>query len=605
MATLEQLQAALVNADKAGDTDAARQLAQAIKSMQAPAQPYAVGGPEGRALAMQQVAQEAGPLGAMFGEIGMAVNRAKQGITQLFGANPSQYDQNADALSAALHQAHPAASLAGDVLGNGSMMYLGGTALRGAGALANAANAAKTGAVLTGAGAALAAPKSLPQVMGAGAAYTAATTPGDLGQRAASGAMGALGGMLGYGIGKGAGAVYNAYVAPAVSKIPVVGDIAAALGGPPARGAVQQATASPSMTAQITGGAFGPGVAPAGASPGLTAAQQAAADAGKKLGMRLTPGQASGSVPLQQVEAFLESHPATSGPFATLKASNQQVLNKAAAQAIGENATTVDSAVLGNAYDRIGDVYNALRSTGNRAIDPNKFLTDLSAIESNYEGLIGDGSRSISDNPLVQRYVGYAANGGATAEQLADLASKLTKAARSQMTSQAGDRQLGMALSDVKSMVDGQLKEGLSPQAAAAFDAARAQYRNLMLLTGRSGVVNPSTGNVNARSLASVLQSQDRNGFTFGNGQSDLYNAVRFSQAFQPLVGDSGTATRMGTMEPLQMLLSIPGSVGSYGYLGTANAIPSALNGISNAKLGGILGYAAGANAANAATQQK
>src|SRR5581483_2721957 len=60
-------------------------------------------------------------------------------------------------------------------------------------------------------------------------------------------------------------------------------------------------------------------------SAGLNAAQQSAADAGSNLGMRMTPGQATGSKSLQQLEAKLESQPWTSGPFNTIKANNQTV----------------------------------------------------------------------------------------------------------------------------------------------------------------------------------------------------------------------------------------------------------------------------------------
>jgi len=302
-------------------------------------------------------------------------------------------------------------------------------------------------------------------------------------------------------------------------------------------------------------------------SAGLTGAQRSAAASGKELGMKLTPGQATGSKPLQMVEAAAESYPITAGPFSAIKQNNQTVLNKQAAKAIGETANSVDSTVLSRAADRIGGVYDEVRATGQRSIDPDQFLTKLGNIEKEYEGLIGEGTKSVADHPLVKRLMNYAANGDASAEQLADLGSKLTKASNQQMTSPMGDRQLGMALGDVKSQVDDLLQAGLPAELAKRFGDARGQYRNLMLLTSRQNIVNPSNGNVNGRALAAALQAKDRGGFLFGRNDSPLYDAARFSQAFPAIVGDSGTATRsFNPGNPVNVALSVPAWLASQAY---------------------------------------
>lgn len=303
------------------------------------------------------------------------------------------------------------------------------------------------------------------------------------------------------------------------------------------------------------------------AAAGLTDAQRSAAAAGKQLGMKLTPGQATGSKPLQMVEAAAESYPITAGPFSNIKQTNQTVLNQQAAKAIGETSKTVDSTVLGRAADRIGGVYDEVKATGNRTIDPDQFLNNLGDIEKNYEGLIGEGTKSIADHPLVKRLMNYAAKGDASAEQLADLGSKLTKASNQAMTSPMGDRQLGMALGDVKSQVDDLLQAGLPSELAQRFGDARSQYRNLMVLTSRKNIVNPSNGNVNGRALASALQAKDRAGFLFGRNESPLYDAARFSQAFPAIVGDSGTATRsFNPGNPVNVALSVPAWLASQLY---------------------------------------
>ena len=328
---------------------------------------------------------------------------------------------------------------------------------------------------------------------------------------------------------------------------------------------VQEATTSGTVQATAKGGGSGFGSVGDDVSAGITRSQSKAMEEGKKLGMRMTPGQASGSKALQQFEAKLESQPMTSGPFNAIKANNQTVLNKAAAGAIGEADDVVDSTVLARATERISKVYESVADDVPRAVNPDDFLQRVSAIEAEAEGMLpmvnghhGPRPMALQDHPLIAKLWRFAESGHITGRQAQDLASKLGKAATNQMTTPGGDRQLGMALFQAKEIADDFLQQGLDPARAAAFDAARQQYRNLALLTSRTNVVNPSSGNVSGRALASTLQQKDKAGFLRGGNQSPMYTAARFSQAFQPIVGDSGTATRSMVTNPLELALSAP-----------------------------------------------
>lgn len=352
------------------------------------------------------------------------------------------------------------------------------------------------------------------------------------------------------------------------------------------------ANVSGSATATGSGGGYNFGTVGQDASAGLNAPTEAIMNQGRAMGMQLTPGQASGSRALQQLEAKLESQPMTSGRFNSIKANNQTVLNRVAADAIGETSDTLDSAVLAQAHDRISGVYRMVADKTPRTIETDPFINRLAGIENEFEGLLPG---SVLDNPLTKRLFAYAEKGQATGEQLQDLASKLGKAANNQMTSASGDRQLGMALFQVKDMADDLLASGLSGETAAAFNAARAQYRNLMLLTQRNGVINPSNGNVSGNALAGLLQQKDRNGYLFGRNDSPLYNAARFAQAFRPIVGDSGTATRMPLPSPTDFVLSLPFNVVTRAYTSSpainlaAQAGNISRNGMAP-NLGGLLG---------------
>ncbi len=291
----------------------------------------------------------------------------------------------------------------------------------------------------------------------------------------------------------------------------------------------------------------------------ITQGQRASAQGGRQLGMRLTPGKASGSAMLQKMEAAAESNPLTSGGFDAIKDTNQRAVNRAAARAIGENSDELSTPVLQAAEQRLGAVFNAVADRTPVPLDPQAMGTRLRQIVQDSDGLIG-GNASLLDNPLIQRLDGFVNDaGGATREQLRALSSKMGKAARNNMTTQAGDRELGQALFAAQEVVEDAIQNSLSGAQRTAYAEARGQYRNLMNLTAKTNVVNPSSGNVSGRGLASTLMQKDRGGFTMGGNNSDMYAAARFTQAFPDIVGNSGTATR--SMGPADYLTGIPGNL--------------------------------------------
>jgi hypothetical protein len=200
-------------------------------------------------------------------------------------------------------------------------------------------------------------------------------------------------------------------------------------------------------------------------------------------------------------------------------------------------------------------------------VNPQGTSAAIDAIESDARGLL-PGNATVRDHPLVSDLESLTGQGAVTGQQLGSLSSKLGRAAYKQMSSPNGDRDWGNALYAVKGHVDDLLGQSLSPQQAAEYAAARQQYRNLMLLTSRTNIVNPSTGDVSGAALASKLQQADRSGFLFGKNQTPMYQAARFAQAFKPTVGNSGTATRSVNFTDLaQLPLGLPMNMASRLYL--------------------------------------
>jgi len=387
-----------------------------------------------------------------------------------------------------------------------------------------------------------------------GALQPVATTPGMTAPEffaqkvEQTGAGTAFGGLAGYGADKLSKALFGTRT-PAMPGQPTVS------------GAQVNVTTAPTATG--TGGGSTLGAVGPDASAGLTSAQQAILTRGKDMGFRTTPGQETGSRSLQQMEARMESSPFTSGPFNTIKAENQKILNRSTAQAIGVNADELSNPQLAQAQRQISNVYRQVASPEVKRLDGNTIQTGIEILDNAFEGLT---TQPLKSNIFVKQLQDLAAKGEASGNQLQTLSSKIGKRAKNEMTTAMGDRELGSALFQMKEIIDDALAQGLSAEQQAAFQTARANYRNLMTIRSNQGVINPSTGNVSGMNLASALTRKDPQGFVFGSNQTPMYEAARFAQAFKPIVGDSGTATRSMEVSPLSMMLAAPTNIAARAY---------------------------------------
>lgn len=290
---------------------------------------------------------------------------------------------------------------------------------------------------------------------------------------------------------------------------------------------------------------------------GLSPREQTILNKAQQMGFQATPGQAAGSKSLQKFEAALESNPFTSGAFEDIKRHNAGVLNKIAAGSIGEKADDLSAPVLEAAKTRLSGVYRMVADSKPREINTPFVLSKLDRINKDLEGVL-PANMSFMDNPLVKTFTELAQSGVATGKQLQQLSSKLGNVSYKNMVTPSGDRDMGIALAKLKDVVDEHLRKGLTGDTLKRFNAARNEYRNLMMLTSGSGVVNSSSGDVMKNGLVRTLASKDKAGYVFNRNQSDLYNAARFAEAFKPVVGDSGTATRSMSNLSLENLAKLP-----------------------------------------------
>lgn len=256
----------------------------------------------------------------------------------------------------------------------------------------------------------------------------------------------------------------------------------------------------------------------------------------EEMGGQLTPGQRTGSTALRQIEAGMESFPPTAGAMTKIKANNQTVLNRVAAKAIGENADDLSESVLGRAYTRIGNRFNFAKGDNIQLGDD--FLNGLAKIDNEYQGVWG-GKGDAAFKSLMDDALDDASKGTISGERYTRLRSDLSKRARDAFSQQ--NSRLGQAVDDMIETLDNAAQKSLPAGKAKVLTEARQQWATLRTLEK-----SMNGENVSGTKLANKLRTRDPKGFTFGFKDNDLYTAARFADRFKPLVGDSGTATRMG-----------------------------------------------------------
>jgi hypothetical protein len=545
----QRLEQALVAADAAGDVDAARQLAAALRGLKSPtadASEYDTTSPAyqakyGPTSSMTPLGRAAAGAGKFLADIGRGVPQAAVDLMApgfaMGGVDPDSLDRLSQRLRAKADEQKagdaPLMSTTAGKVGN----IGGGVAFAVPLAMIPGANT-YTGAALTGAG--------------LGAVQPVGTED----SRELNAGLGAAGGMAGKYVGDKLGALARSLMLRL--RTPAAAQAAANVAvGPAASGA--QATVQGSANLAARGGGSTVGTVGDDAAAGLTAQRQSA-EAGRRLGMRMTPGQATGSRALQQMEAKLESQPMTSGPFNAIKANNARVISREFLRAIGETGDEVTPQVIAQADQRIGGAFEQA-AQNNRVVWDDVLQSDLAGVVQTANGELQEGEFRVIARQAEDLLRKAADNGG----QVGGQAFQNARQALTRL-SIGGNSSIGYWARQMRDVLDDALIRSVGPDDAARLATARGQYRILATAMNRTGALNTAKGTVQPGILANALAQSDKGGYTMGRNNSGLYDALRFAQAHQPIVGDSGTATRSMLTNPLEILARIPFNLATRAY---------------------------------------
>lgn len=340
------------------------------------------------------------------------------------------------------------------------------------------------------------------------------------------------------------------------------------------------------------GGALGYGVGRA-LFGGKPMRQNPDVEKAESLGLKLTPGQRTGSSYLQKMEASMESMPGLSGGFAKIKKHNQELVNEKISKAIGAGShKEITDTVIDDAFENYGKKFNEIfDGVADIKID-NGFLDDLVRIEAgNNRALI----KSDKVAQIVDKTLDRVSDGSITPKEYQLLVSEIGQNLRSAYRGDA-DPNLGQALGSLKNAFDDLAFRAVGEEKRPILSQARKEYRNLINLLKRPTNVTHE-GNISHKGLANTLKAHDKRGYRRGKDKSDYYDTLRSATRFGQVVGDSGTATRL-SLPLLGLGMTVTGEGMNMDALRNAGLLIGAgglmgrgyLNGPSRSGLMGMIG---------------
>lgn len=208
----------------------------------------------------------------------------------------------------------------------------------------------------------------------------------------------------------------------------------------------------------------------------------------------LTPGQQTGNMALRRLEGDLGGSKVASlverqGEEFTAAAIREAGMDDAARAAFlqqgGKNADRVGPDTMIFLSDRVGQKFNDLASRNTLDWDV-QFVQDLSAARNKYTNVIGAPNVAPAIDKFVQEIGDLIAQGpSATGRQYQSLRSRMAATARS-----ASNPELKTALNEYAAALDNAMERSIAqsnPADSGLFGNARREYRNLMVIERAAG----------------------------------------------------------------------------------------------------------------------
>lgn len=279
-------------------------------------------------------------------------------------------------------------------------------------------------------------------------------------------------------------------------------------------------------------------------------------------GIDLTPGQLTGSQPLQTMESVFSTLPWTAGPQREIQDAQRRQFNRAVLSRAGINADNASPEVISQAKTRLGSVFNDLSSRNAVQADA-QLMDDLARAEAEYARNLTPDQRAIVDAyvtdirsrmaPVMSEFRDTQTHPGTTI--LRDVEGpgfmlgedyQKARSAIGRRAKESTDPSLSYALKSIRNALDDAASRSVSPEDAASWDAVRRQYGNFKAIERamKSSTGQAIEGNIPPTAFLQAVQQQT-GAPRYAAGAGDLNDLARVGAAFvREQVPNSGTQQR-------------------------------------------------------------
>lgn len=279
-------------------------------------------------------------------------------------------------------------------------------------------------------------------------------------------------------------------------------------------------------------------------------------------GIDLTPGQLTGSQPLQTMESVFSTLPWTAGPQREIQDAQRRQFNRAVLARAGIDADSASPEVISQAKTRLGSVFNDLSSRNAVQADA-QLMDDLARAEAEYARNLTPDQRAIVDAyvtdirsrmaPVMSEFRDTQTHPGTTI--LRDVEGpgfmlgedyQKARSAIGRRAKESTDPSLSYALKSIRTALDDAASRSVSPEDAASWDAVRRQYGNFKAIERamKSSTGQAIEGNIPPTAFLQAVQQQT-GAPRYAAGAGDLNDLARVGAAFvREQVPNSGTAQR-------------------------------------------------------------
>lgn len=254
-----------------------------------------------------------------------------------------------------------------------------------------------------------------------------------------------------------------------------------------------------------------------------------------RAGVPVDIAEQTGSENLRLVRRFLMDNPLTAGGMRKAQEAQQTAFNRAALRLVGEQGDAAIPEVLQRAHERIGSVMDDVAQKYSVKID-NQMIDDLAKVENVARKTVSSNDfvpiKNQLDDILQKLEVGDTISGEAY-QNIRSNAATLAK----------NNPQLTETTRQLREAIDSALERTAGGADAAALKTARKQYRNLMKV--EDSIAANELGDISVPKLAAATSRKGERAAALRNrGDAELARLARSAATVRETFPQSGTAQR-------------------------------------------------------------